>query len=78
MLRGIKTSEFWVILGSILLSVVTSYQVSIEDFAKTVGDQVVSGTPPVVWTAFGSTIAAGLYAVARGLAKSTIFGGSSK
>ena len=76
LIRGFKTSEFWVLLATILNIVVQQMTGSFEAVAKQVGDQIVMVTPDNVWTAIGAAVAAGLYAIGRGLAKSALLGGT--
>jgi hypothetical protein len=71
-IRGVKTSEFWMVVGTILNLIVTQWNLMIEKAGTTAGDAVVAATPPEVWTSIGGVAAAVLYAFIRGLQKSKL------
>lgn len=78
LIRGVKTSEFWLVLGTVLNLIVTQWALVIEKAGTTAGDAVVAATPPEIWTSIAAAVVASVWAFIRGLQKSKLMqnGGS--
>ncbi len=75
MIRGFKTSEFWVVIAAILNLVIQMYGGTMETYSQQLTEQGIAQVPPQIWASIGGAVAAGLYAIGRGVAKG--LGGSA-
>jgi len=70
MIRGVKTTEFWLQMLAKLFSIIMVTMIpEIEVSAENITEQGIAAVPPQVWAALGGEVSAGLYAIGRGIAK---------